>query len=70
MIRPAWRKRMRYLLFPGVIGLIGTETFVAGQAGPPSADAVIMGELLVEPPTLINLGFELHHQQSRQPDRS
>ena len=40
---------------------LGAATAAAQQparVAPPSANAVVPGELVVEPPTLINLGFE------------
>ena len=43
------------------IGLVALAVaFVQGQQppGPPSPNAIVAGELLIEPPTLINLGFE------------
>ena len=37
---------------------VSTQGGAGTQAGAPKPEAVVPGELVVEPPTLINLGFE------------
>src|SRR5688572_29318978 len=59
----AWHNRRMPLHAEYPLGLLAV--FVAATAcaqgptniPPPSADAVVAGEIFVEPPTLINLGF-------------
>ena len=46
------------LVTTGLAILIGSVTVAQQPSPPPAVPAVIPGELIVEPPTLINLGFE------------
>jgi hypothetical protein len=53
---------MRRWLGSTTLGVLVVTSFLAAQAPAPalraSADVVVTGELVIEPPTLINLGFE------------
>lgn len=66
MAQLSFVRRARLVLLVAVLAAAGPARPVSGQ-GPASAggalaiatpDAVLAGELVIEPPTLINLGFE------------
>ncbi len=56
--RLAWLGGLCAVLMAGVPALLRAQGPASAQADAPPPELVIPGELVVEPPTLINLGFE------------